>query len=132
MEPSFGLREEAPAAATAAAKTWVYSVPIPDLPLQGLSSPTPPSGLGERGGAQGGEGGRLRLPRAFACDEDEDPADGDEAVLQRGHGQDGELRPVLQGKHRQQPPAPGRPTGIGLGREGGEAGGHVSLQPTKL
>ena len=34
-------------------------------------------------------------PRPFACDKDEHPADGDEAVLEWGHGEDGELGPIL-------------------------------------
>ena len=50
----------------------------------------------------------------LACDEDEDPADGDEAVLEGGHGQNGELGPVLQREDGKQPPAPGRTTGTGL------------------
>ena len=46
------------------------------------------------------------LPR----DKDEDPADGDEAVFQGGHGQDGELGTVFQRQNRQKPPTPGRTT----------------------
>lgn len=53
-------------------------------------------------------------PRPFACDKDEHPADGDEAVFERGHGQDGELGTILQGKNSKKPPAPGGAAGTGL------------------
>lgn len=56
----------------------------------------------------------VRSPRPLASDEDEDPADGDEAVLEGVHGQDGELGSVLQGKDGEQPPAPGGTIGYGL------------------
>lgn len=50
-------------------------------------------------------------PRPLAGDEDEDPSDGDEAVLEGVHGQDGELGSVLQRKDGEEPPAPGRAFG---------------------
>lgn len=54
-------------------------------------------------------------PRPLAGDKDEHPADGDEAVFERGHGEDGELGPILQRKNSQEPPAPGGTAGTGLG-----------------
>lgn len=53
-------------------------------------------------------------PRPLARDEYENPADGDEAVLEGGHGQDGELGSILQRKDSEQPPVPGRTTGTAL------------------
>lgn len=53
-------------------------------------------------------------PRPLACNEDENSADGNEAVLEGGHGQDGELSSILQWKDSKQPPTPGGTTGTGL------------------
>lgn len=64
------------------------------------------------GGGRTGE--RAGSPRPLASDEDEDPSDGYEAVLEGGHGQDGELGSVLQWKDGEQPPAPGGAIGYGL------------------
>lgn len=58
-----------------------------------------------------------RSSGSLARDEDQDPADGNEAVLEGGHGQDGELGTVVQRQHSQQPPSPRWTTGITL--EGG-------------
>lgn len=60
-----------------------------------------------------------RSSGSLARDEDKDPADGDEAVLEEGHGQDGELGTVVQRQHSQQPPSPRWTTGITLEGEGG-------------
>lgn len=46
-----------------------------------------------------GVGSGPTLPRALAGHEDENSADGDEAVLECGHGENGELSTILQGKH---------------------------------
>lgn len=53
-------------------------------------------------------------PRPFACDKDEHSADGDEAVFEWGHGEDGELGTILQRKNSKKPPAPGRTAGTDL------------------
>lgn len=53
-------------------------------------------------------------PQPLARNEDENSADGNEAVLEGGHRQDGELGPILQRKYSKQPPAPRRTTGTGL------------------
>lgn len=53
-------------------------------------------------------------PRPLAGDEDENSADGDEPVLEGGHGEDGELGSVLQRKDGEEPPAPGWTAGTGL------------------
>lgn len=74
---------------------------------------------------------RRRSPRPPPADEDEDPADGDEAVLEGGHGQDGELGSVLQREDGEQPPAPGRTTGTGLQGGWGGGGDQVNTQAHK-
>lgn len=63
------------------------------------------------------EGGRGSSPGPLPCDEDENSADGDQPILEGGHGQDGELGPALQGKNRQEPPVPGRPAGQSLQKQ---------------
>lgn len=55
-----------------------------------------------------------RSSGSLARDEDQDPADGNEAVLEGGHGQDGELGTVVKRQHCQQPPSPRWTTGITL------------------
>lgn len=53
-------------------------------------------------------------PWPLASDKDEDSSDGNEAILEGGHGQDCELGTVFQGKNSEQPPGPGWTTGTGL------------------
>jgi len=53
-------------------------------------------------------------PRPLASHEDEDPSYGDEAVLEGGHGQDGELGSILQWKDSEQPPTPSWTAGTSL------------------
>lgn len=63
-----------------------------------------------------GWGGGSRSPRPFSGDEDENSADGDKAVLEGGHGEDGELSSVFQWKYGEEPPAPGWTAGTGLSK----------------
>ena len=78
-----------------------------------LRDPQGPESSGEEGASWGLRSRRPSgpSPGLLPRDEYKDPANGNQPVLEGGHGEDGELGPALQGENRQEPPVPGGATG---------------------